>query len=285
MLLGAPSDTAAGTPRDLTLSQIVRNEDQPRTHFDAAELEALATSVESQGLIQPIAVRPLKDGTFQIIAGERRWLAAQRAGLTRVPVIVHDVDERASLILALVENLVRSDLNPLETARAYAALQDTWEVSVAELARALGKSRPAVANTLRLLELPDEVITLLEQGRLTEGHGRALLGLEDRSAQRRLARKAQDGAMSVRAVEEAVRRDRTAEPSTPRTWNHVPEVELQESFDRVLQALGGTARAKLKTGERAAQLVLRCESHAALLELMDVLSAAMEHSPAMTQAS
>jgi len=273
VLLG--SREQQGRLLDLPLDQIVRNESQPRTHFDADAIAALAESIETSGIIQPIAVRELPDGRFEVIAGERRWLASQRAGLRSIPAVVHQVDARESLVLALAENLVREDLNPLETARAYAALQDEFEMSTAELARAVGKSRPAVANTLRLLELPDDVIEAIEHRRLTEGHGRALLQADERTAQRRLAKLAMEQGLSVRALEALVRSGPTAPVAArPTKWNRETPVELQELVDRLTDHLGGV-RFKVKVGERGGKLEMHCPDEAALTAVVEELDRAL----------
>lgn len=274
----APAASATGTLVELPIDVIVRNEAQPRTQFDAGAIAALAESIESKGLIQPIAVRRLNHSQYEIVAGERRWLAAQRAGLRKLPAIVHDVDERESLILALVENVVRQDLNPLETARAYAALQDTWEVSTAELARAMGKSRPAVANTMRLLELPDDVLAALDARKLSEGHGRALLGLPDRADQRRLARTAIQSGMSVRALEQAVRTHLERGTTTPLAsrsqWNTQPDAELQSRVDAIANRLPEGVNIRIKTGANSAKLELHCTSTVSLDRALSALEQA-----------
>jgi ParB family chromosome partitioning protein len=148
---------------ELELSQIRPNPRQPRDRFDDDALARLADSITAEGVVQPIVVRDIGDG-FQIVAGERRWRAAQRAGLRTIPAIVRQADDRESLILALTENVAREDLNPVEQARAYAVLSDELDLTQSEIARRLGKSRPAVANTLRLLELPDEVLEAIAEG-------------------------------------------------------------------------------------------------------------------------
>lgn len=266
----------------LRLDEIHRNEAQPRTVFAAEAIHSLATSIESNGVIQPIAVRRRSAGGFEIIAGERRWLAAQQVGLATIPAVLHDVDERETLVLALVENLVREDLSPMETARAYAALQDEFGMSVAELARSVGRSRPAVANTLRLLELPDDVLELLEQRRITEGHGRALLGCSDRVRLQRLARLTLDRSLTVRQLEAMVREEETAlaQGAAPRRttrskWNLDPDTELVDRVDRLAEQLLGV-RGRIKLGDGGAKLELHCDRPADLFELVDRLEAALQ---------
>ena len=159
---------------ELEITQVRPNPRQPRTRFDPESIAALAESIKTQGMVQPIIVRDAGDG-YEIVAGERRWRAAQKAEVTTIPAIVRPLDDRDAMIVALAENVAREDLNPVEQARAYAVLSDELDLSQTEIARRVGKSRPAVANTMRLLELPDDVLELIAGGKLSEGHGRALL--------------------------------------------------------------------------------------------------------------
>ena len=161
-----------GELRELPVGLIKPNPKQPRTNFDPEALAGLAASIESSGVVQPLLVRPLHDGSYELIAGERRWRAAQQAGLEKVPAIVRDSEQAERLQVALIENMVREDLNPVEEARACAALVEDLGLSKEELARRVGRSRPAVSNLIRLLDLPDEALELLESGELSEGHGR-----------------------------------------------------------------------------------------------------------------
>ena len=193
------------TLMELETSQVRPNPRQPRTRFDDDAIETLAESIKSEGVVQPIIVRDTGTG-FEIVAGERRWRAAQRAGLTTIPAIVRPLDERESMIMALAENVAREDLNPVEQARAYAALSDELDLSQTEIARRVGKSRPAVANTMRLLELPDEVLEVIAAGGLSEGHGRALLLTGDQDERIALARRAVKRGLSVRDTEAAAKR-------------------------------------------------------------------------------
>ncbi len=195
----------AGELRELPVSLIKPNPNQPRTKFDADALAALAASIETSGVVQPLLVRPLPDGSYELIAGERRWRAAQKAGLEKVPAVVRDQAEAERLQAALIENMVREDLNPVDEARACAALVEDLGLTKEELARRVGRSRPAVSNLIRLLELPDEILELLEGGELSEGHGRALLGAAGNDVRRRLGRDAARGGWSVRETENRVR--------------------------------------------------------------------------------
>jgi ParB family transcriptional regulator, chromosome partitioning protein len=200
-----PADDAAGELLELPVTLIKPNPSQPRTTFDPDALGALATSIEATGVVQPLLVRPLPDGSFELVAGERRWRAAQQAGLEKVPAVVRDQAEPERLQAALIENMVREDLNPVEEARACAALVEDLGLTKEELARRVGRSRPAVSNLIRLLELPDEALDLLQSGELSEGHGRALLGAAGNDVRRRLAREVVAGGWSVRETENRVR--------------------------------------------------------------------------------
>jgi ParB family chromosome partitioning protein len=174
---------------------------QPRRRFDEEAAAGLTESVRAEGVLQPIVVRPHADGTYELIAGERRWRAARAAGAATVPALVREAGDRESLLLALVENVAREELSPVEEARAYAVLLDEFGLSLAEVAGRVGRSKPAVSNRLRLLDLPDDVLDLVERRELSEGHARALLGVPDHDERRRLARRAAREGLSVRAVE------------------------------------------------------------------------------------
>jgi ParB family chromosome partitioning protein len=196
-------ESSAGGPelRELDVTQIEPNPEQPRAKFDAASLDALAGSIGSVGLLQPLIVRPLDDGRYELVAGERRWRAAQKAGIGRVPAVVRSSPEDERLQAALIENMVREDLNPVEEARACASLVDDLGISKEELARRVGRSRAAISNLIRLLDLPDSVLTLLERGDLTEGHGRAILQVPDQGRRALLAKQAAAQGWSVRDTE------------------------------------------------------------------------------------
>jgi ParB family chromosome partitioning protein len=191
--------------RELPVELIVANPNQPRRRFDEESLNALAGSLGERGVLQPVLVRPRPGGTYELVAGERRWRAAQIAGLTEIPALVRPRDDAATLELALIENMAREDLNTIEEARACAALVEELGLTREEVGRRVGRSRVAVSNLLRLLDLPDEAIEMLERAQLSEGHGRALLLAEDHSARRRLARDAVREGWSVRVVEARAR--------------------------------------------------------------------------------
>jgi ParB family chromosome partitioning protein len=189
----------------IAVGSIRPNSRQPRRRVDAEGVAGLADSVKTQGVIQPIVVRPDGDGGYELIAGERRWRAAKSAGLATVPAVVRETDDRDSLLIALVENVARENLSPVEEARAYAVLLDEFGLSLGDVAERVGRSKPAVSNRLRLLELPDDVLALVERGALTEGHARAVLAVPDQDGRRRLAGRIVQHGMSVRAAERAAR--------------------------------------------------------------------------------
>lgn len=193
------------TFQELPIGAISPNQHQPRTQFDEEGLAALTASVRELGVLQPVLVRPSGGGAYELIAGERRWRAAKRAGLSLIPAIVRTVDDTLSLEQALVENIQREDLNPLDEAAAYQQLLEDFHLTHDELASRVGKSRAAISNTLRLFQLPPTVQRLVAEGRLTAGHARALLTTPDRAYQEALAQRIVNDGMSVRAVEEAAR--------------------------------------------------------------------------------
>jgi ParB family transcriptional regulator, chromosome partitioning protein len=203
--------------RQIPVSSIEPNPQQPRTTFDEESLSALTASVRELGVLQPVLVRQAENGSFQLIAGERRWRAAKRAGLQTVPAIVRTADDTAVLQQALVENLQREDLNALDEAAAYQQLIEDFELTHEEVATRVGKSRAAVSNALRLFQLPPQVQKLLVDGSLSAGHARALLGTPDRAYQEALARRVVAEGLSVRAVEESVRErsGRAPAPAAP----------------------------------------------------------------------
>jgi ParB family chromosome partitioning protein len=198
-------ETTASTLRDLAVGSIGPNPHQPRRHFDEEALSSLVASVRELGVLQPVLVRAAGEGAYELIAGERRWRAAKRAGLATIPALVREVDDLSSLEQAVVENLHRQDLNPLEEAAAYQQLIEDFGLTHEHLAVRVGKSRAAVTNTLRLFQLPPSIQRQVAEGRLSAGHARALLGTPDRSFQEQMARRAVEEGLSVRAVEEAVR--------------------------------------------------------------------------------
>jgi ParB family transcriptional regulator, chromosome partitioning protein len=191
--------------RELHVDLVAPNPDQPRKRFDDEALQALADSVKERGVLQPVLVRPRPGGSYELVAGERRWRAARLAGLETLPALVQQRDDAQSLEDALIENMAREDLNPIEAARAVAGLVEELGLTREEVGRRVGRSRVAVSNLLRLLDLPDEALALVEDGSLTEGHGRALLLADDHAERRSIARAAVQGGWSVRVVEQRAR--------------------------------------------------------------------------------
>jgi ParB family chromosome partitioning protein len=235
-VLGPASDG----PRELPLDAIVPNPDQPRAHIDDAALEALAASIRASGVIQPVVVAPASsDGTHVLIAGERRWRAARLAGLERVPVVVRAVDARERLELALVENIVREDLTPIDVAVACATLVEDFGQSHGELAERLGRSRPAISNLVRLLELPESVQAKIADGAISEGHGRAILMADGPARRTRLAEQVVERGLSVRATEALARSE--AAPRQPRR-----RAAPSPLADRALEAFGAAFAAPVR---------------------------------------
>ena len=247
ILSTTPSDTEAEL-RTLPVELIAPNPDQPRQAFGEEGLVALGESLKERGVLQPVLVRPLPRGTYELIAGERRWRAAQLAGLATIPAMVRPDDDAASLELALIENMAREDLNPLEEARACAALVEELGLTRDEVGRRVGRSRVAVSNLLRLLDLPDEALALIEDGSLSEGHGRALLMAPDHDSRRRLARDAAAHGWSVRQTEDRARaragRDEVEVAAHKRTRPaHPDQVAAAERLGEVFgRALGADVR-------------------------------------------
>lgn len=246
--------------RELPVELIVPNPNQPRRNFDEEALNALAGSLGERGVLQPVLVRPKPGGTYELVAGERRWRAAQIAGLLEIPALVRARDDAATLELALIENMAREDLNPIEEARACEALVEELGLTREEVGRRVGRSRVAVSNLMRLLDLPDETIELLEQGGLSEGHGRALLLAEDHTARRRLGRDAAREGWTVRTVEARARDENNRgeekgekRPRSNRRSVHPDQEEAAVAIATTLEtALGAEVRVKVeKDGYRA----------------------------------
>ncbi len=258
---GSPTGLA-----DIPVGAIRPNPRQPRRRFDAETIAGLAESIRVSGVVQPLLVRPGANGTYEIVAGERRWRAARAAGLPTVPALVRETDDRDSLLLALVENVAREDLSPVEEARAYAVLQDEFGLSLGDVAERVGHSKPTVSNRLRLLDLPGDVLGLLERGLLTEGHARAVLAVPDHEERRRLARRIVRQGLSVRAAERAARwagartKPRKASPVSP---------ALAERASAAAERLTGAS-----TKVAAGRIEIFFENEAQLEEIAEALEAA-----------
>jgi ParB family chromosome partitioning protein len=249
----ARQNSAADNPTELDIDRLVPNPRQPRAAIDDIKLDELAQSIRANGVIQPVIVRKMPafapggasagkpgDARYEIIAGERRWRAAQRAGLLKVPVVVRDVPDDKLLEVALIENIQRENLNPIEEAQAYRRLADDHRFSQDEIAAAVGKERATVANYMRLLKLPDEVRNDLIAGALTMGHARALLGLGDEAAQRRVARETVSKRLSVRETEAMVRKEMEPRPPAPEPAKLDPNTRAAE--ERLRLTLGTRVR-------------------------------------------
>jgi ParB family chromosome partitioning protein len=241
--------TSAQPARAIPIKDIVPNQYQPRREFAEAELEELSASLRENGLLQPIVVRPAGAGRWELVAGERRWRAATRLGWKEIPAVVREVDDRTMLVLALVENVQRSQLSALEEADAYQRLAEEFDLTQQDIAEVVGKNRSTVANALRLLQLPATVRTLLADGELTAGHARALLGADDERTIAELARSAVANGWNVRQTEAEVRRARTPRRSRPRQdrSRDATERQLEEELQR---ALGTQARIRRGRGMR-----------------------------------
>jgi ParB family chromosome partitioning protein len=244
--------------RTLRLTEIQPRSNQPRKHFDQEALSQLAQSIASNGLIQPIVVRSSIGGLYEIIAGERRWRACKMAGLTEVPVVILDTDDKKTAEISLIENIQREDLNPIEEAMAFRTLLSDYQMTQDEVANRVGKSRSAITNTLRLLDLPKETLDRLAAGSLTEGHGRALLGLADKGSIDGLAQRVEEEGLSVRQTEALVQRQnlRTAQekqdegeekPASVKDVDYIAELEK-----KIRQTIG--RRVKIVEGKRTKKL-------------------------------
>lgn len=261
------ADNAADTAtRTLPVSELEPNRSQPRRRFDPDALNDLAASIRQYGVIQPIAVRPLPGGGYQIVAGERRWRAARLAALTEVPVVVLELSDAETLEIALVENLQREDLNPMEEAEGYKALSEQFNLTQEQVAEKVGRSRPAVANAMRLLALPEDVRTMVEQGSLSAGHARALLALDDPKAQSMLAKEIAARGMTVRDVERLTSRPASA----PRAARALP-VYYREVSAALTETLSRAVRVESKKG-KGGRLIVEFGDEDELRELAKRLS-------------
>ena len=264
-------ETKKGAGENLRIANIEPRSDQPRKQFDREALEALADSIAAYGVLQPIIVRENADveGTYEIIAGERRWRAAKMAGLTEIPAVIFDGDDLKAAQVALIENIQREDLNPVEEAFGYGALIDKFDLTQDQVAKQVGKSRSAVANMLRLLELPDEVLQMLKDGTLSAGHARALLGLDDKDRIVELAQKCIDRGLTVRDVEAAVKRanEISYEEVEERVHPQI-KVQMKELERRAMSTLGRKVRISRSSKKKIVELTYDDDADLEALLLM-----------------
>lgn len=245
----------------LSVSAIEPDPGQPRRHFDEAALDELAASIAARGVIQPVIVRPLGEGRYRLVAGERRWRAAQRARLHEIPALVRRLSEREVMAIALIENLQREDLNPIEEARAYQRLAENEGMSQADIARMVDKSRSHVANIQRLLALPDPVIALVEQGALSMGHARAVIGHAEAEV---LAAQAVEKGLSVREVEQLVRRQSGREAPAQRRaraeFKSAPNADIAAMEQHLEEFLGLSVKIHADADPRSGAVTIRYRS-------------------------
>ena len=249
LIPAAPTDTFSTGITELDIDRVSPNRYQPREHFDGDRLDDLAQSIRENGIIQPIVVRPMGE-EFQIVAGERRWRAAQRAGLRRVPAVINHVTDEKLLEIALVENIQRQDLTPVETAKALRLLLDEHGLTQERLAERVGMKRPSVTNYLRLLQLAPPVREALEEGRLDMGHARALGGLDDQTAQAQLCKTVLQGGLSVRQVEKLVARAKGGGDDDAKKTEKRQDPNVAAAEKRLMGVLG--ARVNIVRGSRGA---------------------------------
>ncbi|MBQ9912833.1 MAG: ParB/RepB/Spo0J family partition protein [Clostridia bacterium] len=250
LFLDNSTENQSGSVTQLSLNEIEPNRDQPRKHFDETALSELSESIAMHGVIQPLLVRPISDGGYQLIAGERRWRASRMAGLTQVPVVIREMTDSEAMELALIENLQREDLNPIEEAEGLKLLMDTYSLTQEQAAERVGKSRPAVANALRLLSLPAKVILLLKEGKLSSGHARALLPLKDEKTMLLLCKEIEEKELSVRETEKIVKnllseKKEKKEKKPKKRDPYYDECELS-----IREALGRKANINLAKGDK-----------------------------------
>jgi ParB family chromosome partitioning protein len=265
-IITPPQPIPSGRPIEVDIDRLHPNAFQPRVHMDDSRLEELAQSIRSNGVIQPIVARRSAQG-FEIVAGERRWRAAQRAGMLRVPVVVRDVPDDKLLEVALIENIQREDLNAVEEARAYHRLSSDFHLTQEQIATAVGKERSTIANVLRLLKLPEDVLSLLSRGDLTMGHARALLGIEDAAALRRAAREIVDRRLSVRDTELLVRRLTAAPPRRP---ERPTDANTRAAEEKLRVSLG--TRVRINRKGKGGRIEIEFGSEDELNRLYDLLT-------------
>jgi ParB family chromosome partitioning protein len=258
------------TINTLKISLVDPKSDQPRKYFDKEALEELSDSIRENGLLQPILVREYGEGRYQIIAGERRFRACKLAGLTEIPAIVLDRDDKAAAQIALIENIQREDLNPLEEALAYRSLKEEYDMTQEELSERIGKSRSAIANSIRLLDLPDEILTMVAARELSAGHARTLLGVKDREDMILLAQFAAEQDLSVRQLEEQVKKINKKKKPAPEVEEEEPFVDYFREMElRIQRQLGRKVKIADKGSKKT--LTLFYEDNEDLDELLKLI--------------
>lgn len=273
-LLGEQSENQ---PNELAIEAIVPNPDQPRKYFDPESLEELAESIRNVGILQPITVRPVSEEMYEIIAGERRWRASQLAGLRTIPVVIRSAEKSALLELAIIENVQREDISPLECAQAYKALMSEFELTQEQIAQRVGKSRTAVANMLRLLRLPPEVMDALHEGLITEGHARALLGCESAGDILEVFYRVVDDGLSVRETEKLVRSGSTSSEKSKSTRVKLPIPSNPEAI-RLEQSLSerfGSPTYLQRSAKGKGKITVEFSNDEDLQRILDVLDVSL----------
>ncbi len=257
---------------ELRPDEIIPNAEQPRTRFSTTALDELAQSIKVNGIVQPIVVRPVGE-KYQIVAGERRWRAAQRAGLMKIPVVVKEVSDDKLLELALVENIQREELNPIEEARAYRKLIDNVGLTQERVAERVGKERSLIATSLRLLKLPNDILKLIEEDKLSAGHGRALLLADDVAIQRKIARTAISGNLSVRETERVIKRSISDSKSDnkPNTPKPVKDPNVRSAETKLMRHLGTNVKISAKADGKGGKLEIEYYSDSDLSRIYDLI--------------
>ncbi len=267
-------DEAGGGAVTLSIAEIEPNRGQPRKHFDEAALAQLADSIRENGVLQPLLVRPIPAGGYQLVAGERRWRAARMAGLVEVPVVVRELTDEQVMAAALIENLQREDLNPVEEAQGYRTLMERFSLTQDEVARRMGKSRPAVANSLRLLALPENVLGMVRDGKLSQAHARTLLSLPDAPAIAEAAQEIARKGLSVREVERMVKRKAREAADAPASASSLPGVLESEVARLLTEKLG--RRVSVSSGKAKGELTIEFYGGEDLKALCAALAKAAE---------
>lgn len=256
-----------GAVTEIEITSIHVNKKQPRKFFSEEKLEELAASIKEHGIVQPIVVSPVKAGGYELVAGERRWRACKRLGIKTIPVIIKDVTERQRAEIALIENIQRENLNPAEEAVAYKTLMDDYGLTQEELSSRVGKSRPFIANTVRLLNLPKEVLEMLQDGRLSAGHARAILGLTKHRDQIELAKKVVAGNLSVRQTELAIKNGiKTKEQDKPLVKREPIILAVEEKLRSRF-----STQVKIRNGKKAGRIEIDYYDQEDLKRIIDIL--------------